>query len=100
MIKIKSSLLLNIITFGQAKAMSLFVFLIYKDSLSEVRERHETIHYKQGIELGFVLFWILYLWFSLFRGYWRNPFEMEAFQNQSDDQYLKNRKSYSWVKYL
>ncbi|MFN7609396.1 MAG: hypothetical protein ACK5QX_00445 [bacterium] len=80
--------------------MSIFVFLVYRDELSEETERHENIHFKQGLELGFIFFWFLYFFFLGSRGYDQNPFEEEAFENHSAKDYLNKRKHYAWVKYL
>lgn len=68
--------------------------------------RHETIHTKQMKEMLYIPF---YLWYVLEwcikclykKNAYRNiSFEREAYDNQDDLNYLKNRKHYSWVKYL
>lgn len=76
--------------------------------IAETR-RHETIHFQQQLELLFVLQWILYGLFWLIglvryrdgsKAYYESPFEREAYQNDKDEDYLKNRKRYAWVRYI
>jgi hypothetical protein len=91
-----------------------------RDSLSKVTINHEMIHVAQQQGLGWVWQWLLYfgwrLW--LFAGYkrgtrkrerpevsaWREayysiPFEREAYSNQEDLDYLKNRSKNDWKAY-
>ena len=71
--------------------------------------RHETIHFQQQLELLFVFQWLLYGLFWLIgqvkyrdgsKAYYESPFEREAYQNDKDEDYLKNRKRYAWVRYI
>ena len=71
--------------------------------------RHETIHFQQQLELLFVFQWILYGLFYLIglvryrngeQAYRESPFEREAYGNDKDEDYLKNRKRYAWVRYI
>ena len=89
-------------------AITLGPIVISSDEMSEVTKRHETIHFQQYIELAFVGFPILYLgWWmlNLLKGqdgaaaYYNIPFETEAYSNHEDENYLKNRKRYSWIYY-
>jgi len=32
--------------------------------------------------------------------YFNNPFEIEAYKNEADVDYLATRKRYSWIKYV
>lgn len=78
-----------------------FPFLaIVHDKSKETTVRHERIHLRQQYELLYVGFILLYLLFQLTHGYWKNPFEVEAFENQRDKDYLKKRKLFSWVKHI
>lgn len=71
---------------------------------------HEEIHIKQQAEMLVIPFYLLYVFFYLWnifkykfnvkKAYYQIPFEQEAFRNQSDYNYLTNRKLYSWVKYI
>ena len=77
-------------------------------SIAETR-RHETIHFQQQLELLFVMQWALYGLFYLVgllryrngsQAYRENPFEREAYGNDKDENYLKNRKRYAWVRHI
>ena len=71
--------------------------------------QHETIHFQQQLELLFVLQWVLYGLFYLGglvryrngeQAYRENPFEREAYNHDDEQDYLKNRKRYKWLRYL
>jgi hypothetical protein len=71
--------------------------------------RHEKIHFKQQVELLFVGHWILYGVFYLASRYKRhrhyiayryNPFEIEAYENDIQQDYLKKRTPFAWLKYM
>lgn len=90
-------------------AINLAFFVFCRGELSSTGKNHETIHFKQGLELLFVGFWLLYFisWIiGLIRyrdgalAYRMIPFEQEAYSNESDLIYLDDRKLYSWVKYV
>ena len=91
-------------------AISLVFFVFCRGELGETTRRHETIHFKQWLELLIVGFACLYvfswLWFRLIKRYsgelaYRSiPFEQEAYDNQDDPDYLENRPCYAWIKYL
>ena len=92
----------------EINAINLGVFVFSRSSIDNVVKNHERIHYKQHIELLFVGFWILYLYYWIkgiivYRdkkmAYYLIPFEQEAYENESNLQYLKNRKLYNWVIY-
>ena len=77
--------------------------------MSEKTKRHECIHFQQQLELGFALQWAIYgcsYLYHLIRlrdpreAYYSICFEREAFGNDSDRDYLKNRKRYAWIKYI
>jgi len=73
----------------------------------KVTINHETIHIKQQQEMLVLPF---YIWYGLEyiiklfihgKDAYRNlSFEREAYGNENDFEYLKNRKPYSWIKYL
>ena len=90
-------------------AISFGFWVWCRGELSEITKRHETIHYKQQLELLFVFQWILYGVFWLYGlakyrdgklAYYQIPFEQEAYDNEEDVEYLVNRKPYSWVDYI
>ncbi len=89
-------------------AFSFAIFVFSRGEMSERTKRHETIHYKQQLEMLFVFQWIMYGVFHL-RGlilglngvesYFQNPFELEAYDNDKNENYLNERKPYAWIKY-
>ena len=90
-------------------ALSFFLFVWCRGDILEQTKRHETIHFQQQIELLFVGQWLLYGIFYLVgfikcksgkEAYRNNPFELEAYNNDQDENYLQNRKRYSWIKHV
>lgn len=98
-----------------------FVLLFGDKNPQTITIRHETIHYRQYRELLFLGFLPLYflhiisafLYFKIkYRGaslnnteilditYHANPFEREAYENQHDSNYLKNRKRFAWLSFV
>lgn len=91
-------------------AITLFCFVYSRGELSEETKRHETIHFQQYIEtlvLGFLLIYAYdYLYAALIKrkGFTRDAylairFEQEAWANDSDVNYLKNRVRFAWLTY-
>jgi hypothetical protein len=87
----------------------LFIWISRLEKNSARLIRHETIHFRQQVELLFVFHWILYVLFYLisrlkgqghYIGYRYNPFELEAYGNDGNENYLKTRKAFAWTKYL
>ena len=74
--------------------------------LSQELINHERIHTAQILEMGIVGFYVWYLveWLVrlLQRGnaYRKISFEREAYENQRDLDYLKERRHYAWRHYL
>ena len=90
-------------------AISFGPFVWCKGELSERVRRHETIHYRQQLELLFVGQWLLYLVFYLIglithrsgrQAYRLNPFEVEAYTFDETTDYLDNRRLYRWTEFL
>ncbi len=94
MIKVKNT----IIPFGRFNAMAIWPFIFYKERLTARTERHERIHGEQQKELLLIFFYILYGILTLIQGYRNNLFEVEAYANDYDVNYLKTRKKYAWLK--
>lgn len=61
---------------------------------------HEKIHWQQQIELLIIPFYILYIFEFFIKGYDNISFEREAYANDKNLNYLKNRKRFSWIKYF
>jgi hypothetical protein len=94
--------------FNYYTGLSFFVFIwISKLTKDEVKlVRHEKIHFLQQVEMLFVFHWLLYAFFYLlsrskghghYVAYRYNPFELEAYTNEHDVDYLKTRKSFAWL---
>ncbi len=87
-------------------AINLIFFVFCKGKLNETTKRHETIHFRQWLELGIVgfafLYPVFYLWNRVVKrmpgstAYYNIPFEIEAYQNQDDVDYLESRKLWAW----
>ena len=100
----------NVIPFPGFKAINLCgVLFVRKNAIiTEETINHERIHTAQMKELGYVLFYILYIseylynlmscW-SFKKAYRNISFEREAYENQSNMEYLKTRKHYAWIAY-
>ena len=94
----------NIIPFRGFIAINLFGVLFARKELNAVTINHEKIHTAQMKELGYILFYIIYLLefiIGIFRfgenyeAYMNISFEKEAYKHQYDLNYLKARKHYS-----
>ena len=90
-------------------AFSCGIWIFHRKQFSTRTRNHETIHFLQQVELGFVLQWILYLTFALvgfvryrswLKSYRLNPFEQEAYDNDVNPYYLEERKHYAWLAYV
>lgn len=78
-----------------------FIFLRYeKDLNDEVLINHEKIHIRQQMEMLVIPFHIWYLIALYRKGYWNISFEGEAYDKETDLKYLKNRKWFSFRKYI
>jgi hypothetical protein len=49
---------------------------------------HETVHIKQMERDGVARFCVQYLWWLVRYGYWRNPYEIEAFHRDGRNMLL------------
>ena len=91
-------------------AITLGPLVFCAGKLSEQTKRHETIHflqYKETLYIGFLLIYVYdFLWAAIIKkkGFTRDSylsirFEQEAWECDSNLEYIENRKSYSWLKY-
>ena len=73
-----------------------FIFVIDKDNKKLMN--HEYIHVEQIKDCGVLMFYILYLWYWIKNGfsYYKNPFEIEAFDNENNMDYISNRPRKKW----
>ncbi|WP_212898464.1 hypothetical protein [Capnocytophaga cynodegmi] len=92
------------------RAITLYPFIFLrnkKDKENAVLINHERIHLKQQAELFIIIFYLWYLldflWkYAKYRNWektYRNIiFEKEAYGNENDLKYLKNRKLFQFLK--
>ena len=101
----------DLIPFKGFKAINLFGILFVRNgsTISDVDLNHELIHTKQMKEMFYIPFYICYVleWVVRFisccnsrLAYRRISFEIEAYLNQCDENYLKNRKHFAWFKHI
>nr|WP_296149792.1 hypothetical protein [uncultured Flavobacterium sp.] len=94
------------------RGLTIFPFVIIRDFLdseNKVLLNHEKIHIRQQLELLILPFFVLYFLEYLFRliqyknkneAYRNISFEREAYANELNLNYLKNRKYWFFRKYL
>lgn len=99
------------IPFGHYKTINIFGILFTKGELNKYEINHEQIHTEQMKEMLYIFFYIWYLieyliikLGNLFKSqseqYHEISFEEEAYNNQANLDYIKNRKRYAWFKYI
>lgn len=90
-------------------AITLGPFVFSRGPVSAVTKNHESIHWRQYLELGILGFPILYgLFYLIGRVKGKNgndayhdiPFELEAYAHERDFEYLRKRRSFSWTKFI
>lgn len=93
------------------KAITIGPFVITKPNtvLDPIDIQHESIHWAQEKEMLIIPFFLWYVieffirliiyrdWNKAYRNI---SFEQEAYTNQEDSKYIKNRKYYNWIKYF
>ena len=90
-------------------AITIWPFIICKGKMDKVTLNHEKIHIRQQAELLIIGFYPLYAYYWLKARLWHKldnhtaymaiPFEVEAYDNEEDEDYLKNRKWFAWWGY-
>lgn len=92
--------------------LSLWPFIFLKNGSlknDDILINHEKIHLRQQQELLIIPFYILYLlewtiraiWYmDSYKAYQNLSFEREAYLHENNLEYLSNRKSFSFIKYL
>lgn len=95
--------------FGKYTAINIFGVVFAKHNLDRIERNHEFIHTLQQRELLFVGFYLLYFLEWLFRiiqkrnfndAYLAISFEREAYANEHDMNYKKNRRHFAWHLFL
>jgi hypothetical protein len=97
----------NIIPFSGYKAIKLFGVLFVRGNarIDDITLNHEKIHTAQIKEMLYVFFYVWYIIEWLIRlpfgnAYRNISFEREAYDNQDDLSYLKNRKRFDFVRFI
>ena len=92
-------------------AMALWPFILVKKQEMQhdaVLINHERIHHRQQVEMGIVLFYLVYLinylynlakYRAHYRAYREIIFEREAYAMEGDMSYLKSRGFFQFVKF-
>lgn len=95
----------NIIPFKGFKAINLFGIIFARKQLNQIDVNHENIHTAQMKELLYIGFYIWYLieWIlrlilvkDSIKAYKMISFEVEAYKEQDNLDYLRNRKHFNW----
>lgn len=90
-------------------AMAIFPFVLTKGKIGNVIMNHERIHLRQQVEMLILPFYLFYVieyfvrliqYRNLDRAYRNISFEREAYSNEQDFEYLKERKLYAWLWYF
>ena len=93
-----------------ATAMAVYPFMIFKNQKASVISRiirHELIHFHQQLELLVLPFYVLYFLNYLFnlliyqdhdKAYRNICFEVEAYANDDNPDYLLQRRMYAWIR--
>lgn len=77
-----------------------FIFIAPGVKITDKLLNHERIHLKQQKELLVLPFYIWYLIALKRKGYYNISFEKEAYSNENNLNYLKERKIFGFSKYL
>ena len=91
----------DLIPFKGYKAMCLWPFIFVRNEVNfnDIDLNHEKIHWRQQLELLVIPFYIIYLIEWIFKGYKHISFEKEAYDNEDNLNYLKERKYFAqWRK--
>jgi hypothetical protein len=94
------------------RGLTIYPFIIIKnrkEKLDNILLNHENIHIRQQIELAILPFFLWYLIEYLIRliqykdkqkAYRNISFEREAYKKEKDQDYLKSRSFWSFLKYI
>ena len=84
------------------RALAFWPFIIMPRSTIIDAEliNHEKIHLRQQLELGVIPFYIWYIIALRRKGYWSISFEKEAYANENNLNYLKERSIFVFRRYL
>lgn len=90
-------------------AITLGPLVFSRGEMSATTRNHEAIHweqYKETLIVGFLLMYGIFYLIGLIRyrsgpeAYYNIPFEREAYANHEDQEYVKYRTWWEWVRYI
>jgi hypothetical protein len=99
--------ILNVVTPINTWAMTLGFIVLCKGEMDEVTRQHETIHFQQFLETGFIGFLVFYVYDYIKCylatkdaqvSYYRIRAEQEAYDCQDVQNYLSMRKRWVWLR--
>jgi uncharacterized membrane protein YjgN (DUF898 family) len=102
----KVPIILSLISPIDISAITIFPFVFSIEKMSEQEKNHEKIHFQQYIETLVIGFYILYLFdymIGIYKyndgnaSYFRIRAEQEAYEFESDLEYLRLRDRWSWI---
>jgi len=96
---------------GATLAITLCPFGVYFKDQETMNNKeiinHESIHWKQQLEMLVIFFyiwyiieWVIRIFVNGKQAYISISFEQEAYDNDNNLNYLSTRKHFSWFKYL
>ena len=92
---IESKLITNKIL--KVSGIVLWPYIIVDNKNNKRLLNHELIHAEQIKDCVVLKFYILYLWYWVkFGEYYNIPFETEAYSNDHNFEYIKNRVKIDW----
>ena len=97
----KLTRLFEIMLGQRIRALAFYPFIIVPSStlIDKILINHEKIHLRQQLEMLIIPFYICYIIALRRKGYMEISFEKEAFANESNMQYLKTRRMWSFLRY-
>jgi hypothetical protein len=81
----------------KVKGIVLYPFVFVDDKTDIYLVNHELIHIEQIKDCGVFKFYFKYLYWWRKLGYWNIPFEIEAFFNDHNLNYIKTRGRKKWI---
>lgn len=81
----------------KVRGIVLFPFVFVDDKLDSYLVNHELIHVEQVKDCGFLLFYFKYIYWWIKLGYYNIPFEIEAYYNDNNLNYIKKRGRKKWI---
>ena len=97
--------------FNYYTGLSFFIFIWITREPNDQKQliHHEKIHFWQQVEMLFVFHWLFYGVFYLlgrmtgqchYIAYRYNPFEIEAYTYDGDEDYLTKRRAFAWIGFV